>query len=188
METNLMKNDKPALVPAGIIEGTEAFFYDNEKWVIHQGQVMRFCEAPGEIQRLIANLFLNDGNARQYMKTKMGITAFSGAFDTWYKCRVGALDETPDFKDGNLNADAYNHACRDNKCPHRGRLCSLTPGLRNYEIETLQALKRGETIEQMSQSLHTSVAGLKSRITKIREKLGANNMASMVAKAVEFGI
>lgn len=118
----------------------------------------------------------------------MGITGFTAAFDTWFKCRIGALDETPDFKDGNLTADAYNHACADNNCPHRGKLCSLTPGLRNYEVETLQAIKRGETIEQMSETLHTSVPGLKSRITRIREKLGANNMASMVAKAVEFGI
>lgn len=188
MKTKVMIATNIHKLPAGIIEGTEAFWFDNEKWVIHNGQAMRFEAAPGEVQRLIANAFLADMTGRKYIREKMKITAFSAGFDAWYKCRIGALDETPDFKDGNLTADAYNHACRDNNCPHRGGLCSLTPGLRNYEVQTLQAIKRGETIEQMSASLHTSIPGLKSRITKMREKLGASNMASMVAKAVEFGI
>lgn len=188
METKVMNSTNFHKLPAGIVSGLEAFWYNDEKWVIHNGQAMRFADAPGTVQRVIADAFLNDLPGRTYIREKMKITVFSAGFDTWYKCRIGALDETPDFTDGNLNADAYNHACSDNRCPHRGRLCSLTPGLRNYEIETLQAIKRGETIEQMSKSLHTSVPGLKSRISRIREKLGASNMASMVAKAVEFGI
>lgn len=188
METKVMNQTNNHKLPAGIVSGLEAFWYDDEKWVIDNGKAMRFADAPGEVQRLIANAFMADMTGRKYIRDKMKITAFSAGFDAWYKCRIGALDDSPDFVDGNLNADAYNHACRDNQCPHRGRLCSLTPGLRNYEIETLQAIKRGETIEQMSDTLHTSVPGLKSRISRIREKLGASNMASMVAKAVEFGI
>lgn len=188
MKANVMNKTSIHKLPAGIIDGTECFLYASEKMVISNGQIMKFSEAPGTIQRMIADEFMSDVTARKYISSKMGITGFTAAFDTWFKCRIGALDETPDFKDGNLTADAYNHACADNNCPHRGKLCSLTPGLKNYEVETLQAIKRGETIEQMSETLHTSVPGLKSRITRIREKLGANNMASMVAKAVEFGI
>ena len=188
METKVMNLTNSHKLPAGIIEGIEAFWYEGEKWLANNGQIMRFADAPGTVQRTIANEFLADITGRMYIKQKMNITAFSEGFDAWYRCRIGALDDSPDFVDGNLNADAYNHACSDNQCPHRGRLCSLTPGLRNYEIETLQAIKRGETIEQMSETLHTSIPGLKSRICKMREKLGASNMASMVAKAVEFGI
>jgi len=174
-------------IPAGIFEGVEAFWFDNEKWLIHNGQAQRFQDATLKVKNIILDAFLKDETSRNYLK-KIGITAFSEGFEMWYKCVVGALDETPDFKDGNLNADAYNHACKDYSCIHRGHLCSLTPGLKNYEIETLVELKRGETIEHTASVLFVSVPGLKSRIEHIKDKLGATNMASMIAKAVEFGI
>lgn len=176
-----------ATIPAGIIEGTEAFWFDNEKWLIHQGECMKFNDAPIKLRNMIAQKFLDDTQSRKYL-SHIGITAFAMAFEMWYKCVIGALDETPDFVDGNLNADAYNHACTDYECPHRGQFCSLTPGLKNYEIKTLVELKKGETIEHTAEKLFVSLPGLKSRIEKIREKLGAKNMASMIAKAAEFGI
>ena len=101
----------------------------------------------------------------------------------WYHCRIGALDESPDFIDGRLNADAYNHMCTDYDCPLRGKLCSLSTGLKNYEAETIAVLEEGLTIEQAADKLCVSVAGLKSRIEKLREKLNAKNMAELIAKA-----
>ena len=148
---------------------------------------MKFNESPIKLQNMIVDMFRRDSQSRTYL-TRIGVTAFSQSFDMWYKCVIGALDETPDFTNGNLTADSYNHACRDYKCVHRGHLCSLTPGLKNYEIETLVALKQGETIEHTAQTLFVSLPGLKSRIEHIKDKLGATNMASMIAKAVEFGI
>lgn len=187
METKVQQNNNMANLPAGIIEGTEAFWFDDEKWLIHQGEAMRFNDAPIKLRNMIAEMFLTDKQSRAYL-TKIGVTAFSQAFEMWYRCIIGALDQTPDFTDGNLTADAYNHACKDYRCIHRGHFCSLTPGLKNYEVETLVALKLGETIEHTASMLFVSVPGLKSRIEKIKEKLGATNMASMIAKAVEFGI
>lgn len=175
------------MLPAGIISGTEAFWFNDEKWLIHEGAVMLFTDAPCKIQNMIANLFLNDDRSRNYLKS-VGITSFCEGFDMWYKCVIGALDDTPDFKDGKLTADAYNHACRDMDCPHRGRLCSLAPGLKNYEVATINKLKEGHSIEDTADILCISTAGMKSRIEKIREKLGATNMASMMARAAEYGI
>jgi len=174
-------------IPAGIFEGVESFLFDNEKWLIHNGQAQRFEDATLKVKCIITDAFLKDETSKSYLK-KIGITAFSEGFEMWYRCVVGALDETPDFKDGNLAADAYNHACKDYDCPHRGRLCSLTAGLKNFEVKTLAALKKGETIEHTAESLFMSVPGLKSRIEVIKEKMGATNMASLIAKAVEFGI
>lgn len=175
------------MLPAGIINGTEAFWHENEKWLIHEGAVMHFNDAPCKIQNMIANLFLNDDRSRNFLKS-IGITSFLEGFDMWYKCVIGALDDTPDFKDGNLTADAYNHACRDLDCAHRGRFCSLAPGLKNYEVATINKLKEGHSIEHTADILCISTAGMKSRIEKIREKLGATNTASMMARAAEYGI
>ncbi len=181
------QNNNPGKLPAGIMQGTEAFWHKNEKWVIHEGQIMRFENAPGTVQRTIANAFLNDGQSRKYIKN-MGITVFSESFDTWYKCVIGALDETPDFVSGKLKADAYNTQCTDYDCPHRGKLCSKATGLKFYEVATLHALKSGFTLEQTASLLCISLPGLKSRIEKIREKLDVRNMAAMMARAGEIGI
>lgn len=175
------------MLPAGIIEGTEAFWYNDEKWLIHEGAVMHFTEAPAKIQNMIANLFLNDDHSRDYLR-KIGITSFREGFDMWYRCVIGALDQTPDFKDGNLTADVYNHACLDMDCPHRGRFCSIGPGLRNYEVATIKYLKMGFSIEHTAEIMCISTAGMKSRLEKIKELFGASNMASLIAIASGYGI
>ncbi len=187
MKTKLVQNNKRVKLPAGIIEGTEAFWFDSEKWLIHKGQAMKFTDAPTKIQNMVAEMFLKDTRSRDYLQ-KIGMVKFSEAFDMWYRCVVGALDETPDFKAGNLCADSYNHFCTDYKCHHRGKLCSLKLGLKNYEVETIVALKEGKSIERTALMLCISLPGLESRIEKIKEKLVATNMASLIAKATEMGI
>lgn len=187
MKANLQQNNNSGKLPAGIMEGTEAFWHNNEKWLIHEGRAIKFCHAPAQIQRMIAEKFMADKKSIAYLKS-MGITGFSEGFDQWYKCVIGAVDETPDFDNEKFIPDAFNTSCNDYSCPHRGRLCSMATGLKYYEVATISALKGGFNEKQTAQLLCISVPGLKSRIEKIKEKLGATNMASMMAKAVEFGI
>lgn len=187
MRTNVDQKNVGAKLPAGIVEGTEAFWFENEKWLIHQGMAMHFNQAPTKIQNMVVEIFRYDTKSRELLE-KEGLTKFSEQFDRWYKCVIGALDETPDFTNGNLNADAYNHACADYSCQLRGKLCSISTGLKNYEIETIVALKKGESFKQTADKLCISLAGLKSRIEKIKEKLGATNMASLIAIATQIGI
>jgi DNA-binding CsgD family transcriptional regulator len=187
MNANLMQNHKPAHVPAGILSGTEAFWNDGQKWLIHKGQAMKFEEAPGELQRMIADFFLNDTESLHYLKA-MGITSFREGFERWYKCKAGGIDSTADFTNGKFTPDDFNNQCEDLSCHHRGRFCGKATGLRFYEIATINALKAGFTIEQSSVLLCVSVPGLKSRIEKLREKFGASNSNALVARAVELGI
>ena len=187
MNANLIKNEAGAKLPAGIIEGTEGFWYNEEKWIIHEGAAMLFTQAPTRIQNMVVDVFSRDKRSQHYLLSQ-GLCKFSEQFDRWYHCVIGALDEAPDFVNGNLNADAYNHSCTDYSCPLRGKLCSIATGLKNYESETIAELKKGLTIEETAYKLHISVAGLKSRIEKIKEKLGAKNMAHMIAIATELGI
>jgi len=94
----------------------------------------------------------------------------------------------PDFVNGKFVADGYNNTCKDFDCPHRGRFCSLKAGLKTHEVATISALKGGYTIKQTAAMLCIEESSLKSRILKIREKLGARNMASMMSRAAELGI
>lgn len=187
METKLMKKHSQAIFPAGIIDGIEGFWHSGEKWVMVEGTKMKFEAAPGYVQRLFAVAFQNDRKSQEYMK-RHGVVKFSEGFDWWFKCVVGAYDCEPDFMNGKFTPDTFNNTCKDYDCVHRGRLCSLATGLKYYEVATIAALKGGFTEEQTAALLCISLPGLKSRIEKIKTKLGVSNMASMVAKAVEFGI
>lgn len=188
METKLVKRNKLAIIPAGIIEGIEAFSYKNEKWVAMDGEVTPYHQAPGRIQRMIATAFLNDKRSRDYLEKEMGITGFEEGFEWWYHCVVGALDNVPDFVKGKFTADSYNHNCTKMDCVHRGKFCSVATGLKYYEVATINALKMGLSVEKTAPLLNISVPGLKSRIQLLKEKLGATNERSLMAKAAELGI
>ncbi len=192
METKLMKKTKPATIPAGVLEGTEAFWIEedliDQKWLIHNRQSMHYCEAPVKVQNQIAMMFLNDKKSKNYLENVLGITAFSKAFERWYKCVVGALDGTPDFVNGSLYPDAFNSSCKNYSCTDRGKLCSVKSGLKYYEVATLAMLKQGFTIDDTARKLYMSVPAIKSRIEKIKEKFETTNMASTIARACELGI
>jgi DNA-binding CsgD family transcriptional regulator len=188
MKAKLVKRNKMAFIPAEIIEGIEPFWFNNEKWVlINKNEAIQFHKAPGKVQRMIVEECIKDKASREYMR-KHGISGLSNELDTWYKCVIGGLDNTPDFLKGKFTPDAYNNMCTDFECPHRGKLCGVRSGLKNYEVQTIAALKQGWSIEITADLLCISVAGMKSRIEKIKEKLGATNMASLIAIASELGI
>ncbi len=175
-------------IPAGLFTGIECFWSNNEKWILRDGIRMRFDDAPLKIRNMIVDAFFNDKPAQDYLK-KIGITAFSEGFEFWYRCRVGALDNTPDFsEDGKFTPDYFNNSCTNYSCPHRGRFCSVAAGLKNYEVESLAELKNGFTIEEAAANVCVSAAGMRSRIEKLKIKMDARNMPHLVAKAVEMGI
>lgn len=190
METNLVKRTKLAIIPAGILEGIVSFFDEasQQSWVIINGHSMPFSDSPGWVQRIFADAFTKDEQSQNYLEKKMGITTFQEGFEWWMKCKAGGLDHVPDFVKGKFVADGYNNTCKNYDCSHRGKFCSLASGLKSYEVATISALKSGFTIEQTAVLLCISVPGLKSRIEKMKEKLGARNMASMMARAAELGV
>ncbi|WP_372775620.1 helix-turn-helix transcriptional regulator [Mangrovibacterium sp.] len=187
METKLQQTNQNNTMPAGIFEGVEAFWYAGEKWIIQNGMKMRFSDAPLKLRDMIANQFLKDKPSQEILR-KQGITAFSSAFEMWYRCVIGALDSTPDFINGKFTADSFNYACDDHECQFRGKLCGRASGLNSTDVQTLAALKRGDNFRQTAASLYVSEPGLKSRVTKLREKLEARNTAALTARAAEIGI
>lgn len=187
METNLQQN-RTRIIPGGIFSGIEAFWYENEKWVFASGTAFRFKDASPKVQQAIRDAFMDDKQSINYLK-KIGITKFSEAFERWYKCVVGGLDSTPDISNSNrFTADAYNNMCSDTHCPDRGLFCSRTVGLRNYEVQTILALRRGQSLQNTASDLCISFPGLKSRVEKIKIKLNAKNMAELISKTAEIGI
>jgi len=118
---------------------------------------------------------------------KIGITKASEVFDRWYRCVVGGLDHVPDF-DFKFTPDAYNNMCTDHSCPLRGRLCSRAAGLKNYEVETIIALKSAKNMDQVANTVHVSLPAIKSRVAIMREKMNVTTTVGIIARAAEFGI
>lgn len=187
METKLLQKNQSRTMPAGIFEGVEAFWYAGEKWIIQDGVKMTFNDAPIKLRNMIANQFLKDKPSQDIFR-KQGITAFSSAFDMWYHCVVGTLDSTPDFINGKFTADSFNYACDDQICQFRGKLCGRASGLNSIDVQTLKSLKQGENFKKTAEMLFVSEPGLKSRVTKLRQKLEVKNTAALTARAAEIGI
>lgn len=173
-------------IPAGLFSGIEAFWYQSEKWIIANGSVQRFHQAPAGVQQMVWKAFFSDKKSQDLIQ-KMGITKLTETFDTWYKCVVGGLDHVSDFGK-TLVPDAYNNMCADIECAFRGKLCSCESGLKSYEVETLSLLRNGDSIEKTASKLCVSLPGLKSRLEKIKTKLHASNMANLMARTSELGI
>lgn len=187
MTSKLQFSDKSP-IPAGLFgEGIEAFWYAGEKWVIVSGVRYLYNDSPTRVKSIIQREFMNDKLSLSYMATRMRLKNANEMFDTWYRCVVGGLDSVPDFGQ-KFTPDAFNNLCTDHKCPHRGILCSRATGLKNYEVETIAELKRGESVERASHRLFISPRGMKSRVEKIKEKMNVPNMAALMVTATQLGI
>lgn len=185
--TKVINSEQENQIPAGLITGIEAFWYKNEKMVIANGTVSRYENAHPEVQKLVYEAFARDTESLNYL-SKIGINSFPDTFDRWFKCVVGGLDHVPDILSDKFTPDTYNNLCNDTSCNHRGKLCSRSVGLKNYEIETLVALKQGVSIETAALTLYVSIPTIKSRLEKIKQKLQVPNMAALMVRTTQLGI
>lgn len=187
MTANVQKTDKSP-IPAGIFgEGIEAFWYNNEKWVIANGARYRYNETPTHAKAVIQQAFMNDRQSLAYMATRMNLKNANEMFDTWYRCVVGGLDSVPDFG-LKFTPDAFNNMCHDTQCKHRGSFCGRQTALKNYEVETLAQLGKGNNMKATSEHLFITRTGIRSRVDQIKEKLNANNMAELMHRSAQLGI
>lgn len=182
MKTNVQQ------LPAGIITGIEAFVYNNLKYLNIEGVKVRFHNAPGSIQQVFAKAFMSDNKFKNWIKT-IGITTFNEGFEKWFFCKFGAYDNSPDLINETLCPDKYNSACTNTKCEMRGIMCGkMGFALKNYEVETIKELQKGNTCEEAAKTLYISIPGMKSRIQHLKEKTGARNTAHLIALATSLGV
>lgn len=176
-------------IPAGVISGMEAFYDEatNTKYLGIDGDIKRFDQWPTKVQNEVVAEFRNDKDSQAYLKAK-GVTGFQDQFERWYKCVIGGFDGVPDFNAKGLCPDVYTNTCTNTSCPDRGKLCGKSLQLRNFEVETIQLLSQGYSINQASKRLFVTVPAVKKRVEVINQKLGSRNMASMIATSASLGI
>lgn len=190
---NVRENLNPAKLPAGLIgEEEEAFWVENDpidkKWIAINGVVKRFCDWPLKVRNQWCMHYFNDTENRDYIENRLKLKGFQEPFERWWKCVHGGFDSVPDVKNGKICPDAYNNMCTERNCPDRGKLCGKISKLNNQDVQTLSALTQGETFRNTADYLYISEAGLKSRVTKLRQKLEAKNTPALTARAAQIGI
>lgn len=187
MNANVTKTDKSPILAGMIGDGIEPFWYENEKWVLANGVVYRYNDAPTHIKAEILQEFIKDRQSHDYM-AKMGITVANEVFERWYQCVVGGLDHVPDIRKEVFTPDAYNNLCADTKCEHRGLLCGRASGIRSWQAETIRAIKDGCSMEKAAEKVHVSHAAVRSRVSKMFEQTGVHTTAQLMCWATELGV
>lgn len=181
MTTKVQKKYDGA-IPQWLIDGgVEVFSHDGKTFLMIDNARVLFDNAPAEYRKFFEDVFQNDKQGRYYIRTVFGITQTDEAFNRWLFCKFGGIDKASDLLGEELIPDAYNNVCTSTNCPLRGKLCGTSSHLSSSDINTLKVLEEGKTIKEAALRLYLSVPGLKSRITTLREKTGARNMAQLIS-------
>lgn len=176
------------LIVERMMQGIEPFYINGEKWVDAFGRKTKFEDADDSVKLEIIRCYENDLQSAKYMKGVLKINGEDESFETWYRCVVGGLDNEPDIINGKFYPDKFNNLCIKDVCDHRGKFCGTRSGLRDYEVQTLIALKTGNSSQKTAEMIHVSHAGIKSRIENLKVKLGAGNMAALISIVSDFGV
>ena len=188
MRTNVDNFREGSNIPAGIFQGTEGFACDNVIYAIHEGQRMRFEELPSKEKRQFLDEYLMDKEGQRFIRNTFGIVGFESGFKKWLFCKFGSLDGDPDMVDGKVTPDVYNSACGRTDCPGRGKFCGVGAGLKGYEVDTLREVMAGRTMNEVADRLCVSVATVKSRMEKLKERHAVTNVVALAVMAAELGV
>ncbi|MCI7295450.1 response regulator transcription factor [Butyricimonas virosa] len=175
-------------IPAGIFIGTEVFASGEVIYAIHGGQRMQFEELPSKEKRRFLDEYLMDKEGQRFIRDSFGIVGFESGFKKWLFCKFGSLDGDPDMVDGKVTPDVYNSACGRTDCPGRGKFCGVGAGLKGYEVDTLREVMAGRTMNEVADRLCVSVATVKSRMEKLKERHAVTNVVALAVMAAELGV
>ena len=98
MKIKLIKQGKLAILPAGIVEDVELFYFNNQKWVLCKGKLTAFNNAPELVQRMVHEAFENDSK-RQLASGEISKEKYETYFDAWYHRQVGYFGDDPSEMD-----------------------------------------------------------------------------------------
>ena len=175
-------------IPAGIFSGTELFTYNEEMYVLRNGERMLFQDLPCMEKSKFVQMYMNDRDGQGFIQKQFGFASFETAFKQWLFCKFGALDGNPDSMNGQITPDSYNSACQRIDCPGRGKICGSNVPLKGHQVETLRELKAGKTIKEIAESLCISEPAIKSRIEKMKDMFNVSNVVALIAITTELGI
>lgn len=187
MNTNIAN---PVIINAGILHGCEYFAQKpKEGYTLYSGQLLKPNQLPVLVEQLMMDDFKVDRKAFTFLK-KMGITGFRRGFEQYKFCKYGGIDSVSDFdlETNKLTPDAFNNMCSSTTCQLRGKFCGVASGITCDDYNTLIELVSGRSSKQAADELHLANASVKSRIAKLKEKLGAKNTPELTYIAGKLGI
>ena len=64
----------------------------------------------------------------------------------------------------------------------------MSAGLKGYEVDTLREVMTGRTMKEVADRLCVSVATVKSRVEKLKDRHAVTNVVALAVMAAELGI
>lgn len=183
-----MKTAITGKLPAGIADKNVEFFAQGEQvFAIMDGQMHPIQTWPDWLHKAIEEDMAKHPEAVEAL-VDADIVGTAEMVEQYIKCRYSVLDNTPDMINGQLQPSEYTACNLRGSCPYEGRLCELLKAphgtLTHREIAVLKLIPEGLLDKEIADRLGISPLTVGVYMRNLREKIGANNKASLVKFAV----
>ncbi len=176
-------------LPAGIADKNVEFFAQGEQvFAIMGGQMHPIQTWPDWLAQAIEDDMAKHPEAVEAL-VDADIVGRAEMIEQYVKCRYSVLDNSPDMINGQLQPTEYTTCSLRGTCPYEGRLCDLLKAphgtLTHREIAVLKLIPEGLLDKEIAERLGISPLTVGVYMRNLREKIGANNKASLVRFALQ---
>lgn len=176
----------PGMLPS---TGAEIFNYENEDFVIENGQIKPFDQLSSYYLRILINAINSDPKVDQELQI-MHPDCEMKRVRKFSRCRFGGLDYTADIIDGKLQPGEFWPCPLRGSCRSEGILCKLPEYqgqvLSNKEIKLIQLLSSNATNEVIAYEMEMPAGTLHRDKAALYRKLGNIQTKQEVAQIAFF--
>lgn len=184
-----MKHCVSGKLPAGITDKNVEFFAQGDNvFAIMEAQMHPIQSWPEWLLQAVEEDIAKHPDALDSL-VDADIVGRLEMIEQYVKCRYSVLDNTPDMINGQLQPTEYTTCNLRGSCPYEGRLCELLKAphgtLTHREIAVLKLIPEGLLDKEIAERLGISPLTVGVYMRNLREKIGANNKASLVRFALQ---
>jgi DNA-binding NarL/FixJ family response regulator len=187
-----MLNESEDLVPAG--ESTNATDALSAVFALVPDVVVIDCSLPEDTGWALARSI-----KERYSDTGIVIMSVSESDDHLLRALdIGAsafLSKTASVQDimaairhAAVSASSFSAAGLAQALRRRSERSSVRPMLSDREYEVLRLLRDGYSVPEVAKTLYVSLSTAKTYVARVYQKLGANNRAQALMRAIERGV
>jgi DNA-binding CsgD family transcriptional regulator len=182
-------------IVAGLLDehSIEFFAIGQDYHALFQGKLVQVAELPERILSAIERDMAKNHEARQALN-QLQLTDRIDRITQYLWCRYGGFDHEPDMVNEQMGTPEYWPCPLRGSCPHEFKLCAPIAGpegqLSAAEIKVVKALANNPNMadKQLADHLGLKRFTIMVHLSNIRQKMGFNSRAAIVAMALAKGI
>lgn len=194
VDINQLLNVKQSVVAGLLDEHTIEFFAIGQDYhALFQGKLVQVAELPERILLAIERDMAKHHEARKSLD-ELQLTDRIDRITQYLWCRYGGFDHVPDMVNEQMGKPEYWPCPLRGSCPHEFKLCAPVAGpegqLSAAELRVVKALASHPNMadKQLADHLGLKRFTIMVHLSNIRQKMGFNSRAAIVAMALSTGI